>query len=187
MNEVYYEETAFPYNYSRQRVYYILCNVMAVLFALTALFFVFILLLSPVDGYAWVLPLIFIVWNILMIVLVLYIRSKQYNCFDYIFVTGDIRIIKVINTKKRRKMIIVDSKDVFQVGRYESETYNKYKNMPGVKVVFAPTNKFVADKPKYYLAATFEGVKYLIVLECTEKFLRYVLQFSGKHVLEKEF
>ena len=31
------------------------------------------------------------------------------------------------------------------------------------------------------------GVKYLLVLECTEKFLYHVLQFSGKHVLEKEF
>ena len=188
MNEVYYEETAFPFDYSKQKIFYIICKVLIVLSVLGALFFGFMaFMVSPMGEGGWIFPLIVMVWFLLMVAFFVFIKSKFYNCYDYIFVTGDIRIIKVVNTKKRKRVLLFDSKSVYQVGRYESETYEKHKNTPGIKVVYAPTNKYTVDKPKYYIATVVDGVKYLLVLECTEKFLYHVLQFSGKHVLEKEF
>lgn len=189
MNEIGYEETAFPYDYSRQKIYYIICRVITWLFVLTAVFFGFLTIFSPIENNAWLFPLFFMVWSILMAVLItVLVKPRLYNCYDYIFVSGDVRVIKVVNTKKRKKVISFDSKDVYQVGRYESETYEKHRSMPNVKVIFAPSNRQeVEEKPKYYIAANVDGVKYLVVLECTEKFLRYVLQFAGKPVLEKDY
>jgi hypothetical protein len=188
MNEVYYEETAFPYDYKKQKALLVICRVFITIFMITGIFFALMTInFIPLGIEGFLFPLIVTIWCVLTLVLMYYVKAKLYNCYDYIFVTGDVRIIKVVNTKKRKKLVVFDSKDVFQVGRFESETYEKHKNAPGVKVVFAPTNKYVADKPKYYIGATVDGVKHLIVLECTEKFLYYVLQFSGKHLLEKEF
>ncbi len=186
MNEIGYEETAFPYDYSRQKVLYIICRVLIGIFitatVLFAIFFVWF-----VDLSAWLGALIIAVWLAGNITFFELVKARLYCCYDFIFITGDVRIIKVVNTKKRKKLVSFDSKDVFQVGRFESETYQKIKKTPNIKVIYAPTNKFVADKPKYYIAVNSEGVKYLVVLECTENLLRYILQFSGKTVLEKEY
>lgn len=187
MNDIYYEETAFPQNYNKQKFIYIGCRILTVVASVLAGFFLFLILFSPVEGNSWVLPLLIGVWFILWAVFFSLLKRRFYNCYDYIFVTGDIRIVKVINTKKRKAMAIFDSRDVFQVGRYESETYDKLSKTPGIKTIFAPTNKSVYDKEKFYLAATFDGVKHLIVLECTEKFLKHVLMFAGKSILEKEY
>lgn len=188
MNEVYYEETAFPYDYSKQKVYYIVCRVLNALSIICAIVFGFMaLIVLPFGDGSWVFPLIIAVWFLLMVIFFMFVKSKFYNCYDFIFVTGDIRIIKVVNTRRRKKVLLFDSKNVYQVGRFESETYEKHKNTPGIKVIYAPSNKYTVDKPKYYIATVVDGVKYLLVLECTEKFLYHVLQFSGKHVLEKEF
>lgn len=188
MNEVYYEETAFPYDYKKQKPLYVVCRVFLVLFWIVAIFFALATInCIPMGLEGFLFPLIVTVWSGLAVAFMYFIKARLYNCYDYIFVTGDVRIIKVVNTKKRKKILIFDSKNVFQVGRYESETFEKHKAAPGTKVIYAPTNKYEADKPKYYIGTVVDGVKYLVVIECTEKFLYYVLQFSGKHVLEKEF
>jgi len=188
MNEVYYEETSFPYDYDKQKILLIVCKVAIGFTILMGMFFTLVLLLSPIENGGWIAPALSVGMSILLIVGLCLVKSRLYSCYDFIFVTGDIRIVKVVNTKKRKRIIVFDSSDVFQVGRFDSETYNKHRSAPGVKVIYAPTNKYeVEDKPKYYIGATVDGVKYLVVLECTEKFLVHVLQFAGKQVLEKEF
>lgn len=187
MNEVCYEETAFPYDYKKQKVFYIICKVLIGISIAIAIFFGILFLFTPLDDGSWIFPVSIVVWSILSIVLLMFIKSKLYCCYDYIFVTGDIRIIKVVNTKKRKKLVIMDSSNVFQVGRFESETYIKHTKAPNVKIIYAPTNKFVVDTPKFYIAGVVDGVNYILVLECTEKFLVQVLKFAGKHVLEKDF
>ncbi len=189
MREISYEETAFPYDYKRQKVFYAIDKVLIVLFSLVFAFWVFVFLfLTPMTTELWWLfPVMNMAGCVATVVFLFLIKGKFYNCYDYIFVTGDVRIIKVVNTKRRKKVVVFDCKNVYGVGRYESETYEKIKNSPDVKVLFVPTNKYVIEKPKYYIATVVDGVKYLLVLECTEKFLSYVLSFSSKQVLEKEF
>lgn len=186
MNEVRYEETAFPYDYQKQKIYYIILRIIIGIMITGTVIFAFLsFYVVPFDQ--WLGPLFLIVWWVIFIVLLELFKFRLYNCYDFIFVSGDVRIVKVVNTRKRKKMIVFDSKNVFQVGRFGSETYNKIKNTPNIKTVYAPTNKREYEIPKYYVAVAMDGVKYLVVLECTEKFLRYVLQYSGKTVLEKEF
>ena len=186
MNEVGYEETAFPYDYNRQKVLYVICRAVIGIFVFLTVVFIWFFL-TFVDVNAWLSAIFIFAWLVLSIVFLEFVKLKLYNCYDYIFVTGELRIIKVVNTRKRKKLIAFDSKSVYQVGRFGSETYERHRKTPGIKTIFAPTNKFEADKPKYYIAVNSEGAKYLVVLECTETLLRYVLQFSGKTVLEKEY
>ena len=188
MKEILYEETAFPYDYKRQKVFYIIDKVLIGIAIAFCFLWVFLFLFSdPTLEYWWVFPVFNFALSVISAVFFFLIKKKFYNCYDYIFVTGDVRIVKVVNTKKRKKVLLFDSKDVYGIGRFESETFEKYKKAPGVKIIYAPTNKFVADKPKYYIGVTVDGVKYLLVLECSEKFLSHILHFSGKQVLEKEF
>lgn len=189
MNEVLYEETAFPVGYAKQKIYLIICKVVTWLFFLTAAFFVFLAIyFTPVTDGMIIVPLIFAVWFVLAGVLFIWLRKKFYNCYDFIFISGEVRIIKVINTKKRKRILIFDSKDVIQVGRYGSESFEKLAKSPDMKRLYVPSNKTEYEgKPKYYIGVYVDGVKYLLVLECTEKLLKHILQFAGKPVLEKEF
>lgn len=188
MNDILYEETATPYDYSRQKIFYVACKVAMILMLVTAAFFILITLLSSSEDGQYVFPLILAAWFVLLAVLAWIIRSRLYNCFDFIFVSGEVRIIKVVNTKKRKKMLVFDSKDVFRIGRFGSETYEALAKTPDIKKIFAPSNKTEYEgKPKYYFGTVSGGMKYLVVLECSETLIKHILQFSGRAVLEKEF
>ncbi len=180
-NEVLYEETLFPSDYSRQKVFYIICRVIIAIFIAATVFFVFSLIY--IDWHL----VFYAVWFALGAVAFVLIKKHFYNCYDLIFVSGEVRVIKVVNTKKRKKIAIFDSKDVFGAGRFGSETYEKFAASPDIKKIFVPTNKYVIDKEKYYICTVVDGAKMMFVLECSETFLKYVLKYCGKPVLEKEF
>lgn len=180
MQEVSYEETAVASNYDKQRKTYKLFMVLSrVFYVLCGISIYFALMFG--WGFAF-----FAVWFLASGLFSNYIQRKYYNAYDYIFVTGSVRIIKVRNTKVRKRVLLFDATDVAQIGQYESDNYVKASKMPGVKVVFAPENKYIDEKPKYYLSVTTDGNKYLLVLECSKKFLSYITMFSRRTVVDKE-
>ena len=115
-------------------------------------------------------------------------KNKFYIDYDYTFVTGSIRVARVIKNIKRKFMIKFEASSIEKIGKYGSNTYNKYENMPGVnKMIFTSNYTATEGKDFYYIVANVDGDKKLMIFECTELFIVNILKFSNKTVLEEEF
>lgn len=179
MNEILYEECAEPKNYKTQKTFYIIYTVLMwvmIAFSVLLLCIGFVNLLS-------MLPLLII--SVGSAVLFAFVRTKIYYCVDCIFVSGSTRIIKVVNYKRRKKVIIYEAKEVEQMGKIGSETFEKWYNTPNVKKIYATPNKYIENG--YYTVVSQSGNKYLVMLECKETYLQHLVSYTGKQVIERDY
>lgn len=115
-------------------------------------------------------------------------KNRFYVDYDYTFVSGSIRISKVIKNCKRKSLLVFEAKDIETLGKVGSETYEKYENTPGIKPLVLTSNDTPAEgKAFYYLIAGIDGEKKLLILECTELFMVNILKFTSRSVLEKDY
>ena len=115
-------------------------------------------------------------------------KNKFYIDYDYILISGSIRISKVINNAKRRDILTFDARDIEKLGMFASETYEKYEMQNGIIEGFLSSNSEPANgKDFYYMAVNTQGSKYLLVFECTETFIKNVLKFTSNKVIEQGF
>ena len=116
------------------------------------------------------------------------IKNRFYVDYDYTFVSGSVRISKVIKNYKRKTEIVFDASTIEQLGKVGSATYEKYYATPGIKkLLLTPNTEAEEGKGFYYIVVNSEGSKKLLVLECTELLMANILKFSNKIVLEKDF
>ena len=115
-------------------------------------------------------------------------KNRFYVDYDYILISGSIRISKVINNSKRRDIISFETRDIEKIGMFASKTYEKYENLNGIISGFLSSNAIPADgKDFYYMVVNTQASKYLLVFECTETFIRNVLKFSSNKIIEEGF
>lgn len=139
-----------------------------------------------------------VVFNILIAIVPLFLlilcgylvgkyKNRFYADFDYILISGSIRISKVIHNTKRRDLFIFDTHDIEKIGMYNSETYCKYEQNINVIVNILTQNVTPAqNKDFYYMVVNTQGNKHLMVFECTKTFILNVVKFTSKKVLEQE-
>lgn len=177
MREVLYEESANPSNLKMQKTLYMIYSViMWISIALSVL----VLMVELFVGFD------------LMILLTLtsaitfgIVRTKFYYCVDCTFISGTTRIVKVINYKRRKKMIFFEANEVVQVGKTTSNSFEKLFNAPGVKKIFATPNKYPEEG--FYVYLTQSGQNYLVILECKETYLQHLVSYAGRQVIEKDY
>ena len=180
MNEILYEECAEPKKIKTQKAFYVIYTV------LMWTMIVFSILLICFLGYSnFLSSLPLLIVSIGSALLFALARTKIYYCVDCIFVSGSTRIIKVVNYKKRKKEIIYEAKEVEQLGKLGSETFEKWYNTPNIKKIYATPNKYIENG--YYVVVSQNGNKYLIMLECKENYLQYLVSYTGKQVIEKDY
>lgn len=180
MKEVLYEESATPVNLKFQKIVFIVYTVFIWLFGIAD---VFTLLFYPTQYWGGLIFLL--VFFTGSAVGFWFLRRKIYYCVDLIFVTGQTRIIKVINFKFRKKLLMFDYTDVIQVGKIGSESFEKLYSMPKLKKVYATPNKFFENG--FYVYLSQEGVNTLVLLECKEDYLINLVNFVGRKVIEKDY
>lgn len=191
MKEVFYEESATIQNVRGANAKYNTIKAFSIISYVIAVIWVIIGFNTPlVDNFLINLIVIGVPIIIFLVTGILLgrLKNKFYVDYDYTFVTGSIRISKVIKNIKRKFVIKFDTDNVERIGKYGSDTFYKYEIMPGIKKhVF--TSNYVCSEGKdfYYLVANVEGDKHLMTLECTETFIVNILKFSNKTVLEEEF
>ena len=116
------------------------------------------------------------------------LKNKFCVEYDYSFISGTIRVSRVIANLKRKNIYDFEFRKIEKIGYYDSETYNKYQKSPGVKCVYLTANKTpMENKDFYYIVANVDGDKKLLVLECTETLIVNVLKFSNKTILDEEY
>ncbi len=177
MREVLYEESANPSNLKTQKIAYSIYNALMWLM-IAASFFTFIIWL-----YTGILFLL--IFTVVSAIVFKLIKSKIYYCIDCIFVSGSTRIVKVVNFKKRKKIIVFEANEVVQVGKMTSESYLKVEKTPNIKKIYGTPNKYIDDG--FYVYLVQNGQPYLLILECKETYLQHLVAFAGRQVIEKDY
>lgn len=178
MREILYEESANPDNLKLQKIIYIVYTVVLWALILSSGFVFFVEFF--ITGFDFLL-----LFLVPPAILFWFVRSKIYYCVDTIFVSGSTRIVKVVNFKRRKKVIIFDSKEVIQVGKITSDSFEKVAKTPGIKKVYATPNKYITQG--YYVYLNQNGQAYLVILECKETYLQHLVSFTGRQVIERDY
>ncbi len=115
-------------------------------------------------------------------------KKRFYVDYDYILVSGSIRFSKVIKNKKRIFISIFDCKNIDCIGKFGSRTFLKYVQMQDIKKVVLSSNEIPTPGTDFfYLIVTVNSVRTLYVLECSEKFIQVILQYSRRGILEEDY
>lgn len=107
--------------------------------------------------------------------------------FDYCFVSGELRISRVVNVNRRRLLVKIDCADMIQVGDIDNSSYERFKADPTIKeIVCTPNDEAMQDKFFMYVLANIDGKK-MYILECRENLLMNIMKFAKRTVLESDY
>ncbi len=191
MKELFYEESAKIQNEKTAKTKYYIFNIFSIFSYCMIFFGIIIIFITPFDGNV-VLTLIIAIFPTAIFltcgIILGKIKNRFYVDYDYTFVTGSIRIAKVIKNVKRKQVMVFDTTNIEKLGKYNSETYVNYEKFPKIKKKLLTLNDVPAEgKDFYYLVVNLNDEKNLLVFECTELFMANVLKYSNKMILEKDF
>lgn len=193
MKEIFYEESARTQDEkSASRKYYIFKTISVISYVFMVVWIILVFTAFPFgQGNIFVNILVVLIPLVLFFLSGFFIgrlKNKFYVDYDYTFVTGSIRIAKVIKNIKRKFVIKFETSSIEKIGKYASGTFEKYSSMPGITKMILTSNVLPEkDKDFYYIVLNVNGDKKLLIMECTETFMVNVLKFSNKSILEEDF
>ena len=202
--DVFYEESAVNQNAKRDARRYQIVHILSILFFVLAIIFLIVCFLtiplSPGAGAtaehaATYETLKFVcifcgVQSGLFLLFWFALRKIKMNVnvsYDYCFVSGELRISKVMNINRRRLVARIDCADMIQVGDIDNSSYERFKADPTVKEVVYTSNAVAAEGKFFmYVLANMNGKK-LYILECRENLLMNIMKFAKRSVLESDY
>lgn len=188
MKEVFYEESVEMRNQKSAKPKFMIFTVCGVASAVFAVFSFFNTIFFA-QGLAGIL--ISLVITVLMAASAIFLMTKRhgfYLSYDYTFVTDELRISKVLHDRKRKHLYSVSTDRIIQIGRLESDSYEKLKKSPDVKEdILTPNIEAGEDKEFYYIFASTNVGKRLLILECRLQLIANIIRFMNRNVLETEF
>ena len=193
MQELFYEECAQVQNAQSSSKKYNLFKSLSIFFYVLAglwtfafLFLYIIDINNPLfDIIIYLIPTAVFLSTAIMFGM---FKNRFYVDYDYTFISGNIRVAKVIKNIKRKSIISFDTDNIEKLGKYGSQTFFKYSDMNGVNIqIFTQNDLPCENKDFYYIVANVNAQKQLMVFECTQEFVRNVLRFSKKSVIDEEF
>lgn len=188
--DVFYEESSIANNLKKKQRKYKVINFFSWLcFAIAILMLFFVFYGVPIDeGYAGVIY--FLVQALCFFGMWFLLRKWKMNVnvsYDYSFVSGELRISKVISTNKRKLVARFDCAEIIQVGDSDSPAYERFSSTPGVKTVFCTSNTEAAEGKFFmYIYIEYDGKK-LFLLECREELLANMLKFMKRTALDHDY
>ncbi len=193
MQEIFYEETATILDETKTSKKYnlfkIISNVSYILFTIYA---VILLVFFVPEKNNPIFSIIYSLFPLIILLVVAIVCGKYKNTlyveYDYTFITGTIKVSKIIKNSKRKSVISFDTYNIEKIGNYDSPLYKKYELMPGInKKILTHNSSPLDNKNFYYIVANVNSQKYLLVFECTQQFIFNIIKFSKKTVLEERF
>lgn len=196
--DVFYEESAIDQKSAQGQKKYKIIGI----FASIAILFGFLFLLwgilsiplNPMTEEAYSAQLTFCVILLLqafVFIAIWFFLTKwkgRFNVsYDYSFISGDLRISRVVNNRTHRKIAEISYEDIIQIGDVDNTSYSRLKNDPNTKLVVCTPNA-TPDEGKFfmYVLASHNGKK-LFILECRETLLMNILKFARRGVLESDY
>ncbi len=185
--EVFYEESAVYHKADKSKVKYTVLSVLSGLFLfLTILSSFFLILFSGGLGDVIMFGIQTLIFFGFWFAFWKW-KSTVNVSYDYAFVSGELRIARVYNTKKRKAVARFDCADIIQFGDVDSPSYDRLKSDPNTKSVICTSNYEAAEGKFFmYVLAQYNGKK-LFVLECTENLLMNILKFVKRSALDRDY
>jgi len=192
MQEIFYEESAEIQNRKSASAKYNIFKTLSIFsYVLMALWFIIVFVAYNFAGNI-IIHLIIVLTPFILFFLTGFflgrMKNKFYIDYDYTFVSGSVRIAKIIKNIKRRLLLTFETRDIEKLGKYGSDTFLKYDKTPGITKLILTSNYTPADgKDFYYLVINNNATKKLLILECTETFMVNILRFSSKSIVEEDY
>lgn len=194
MREIFYEESSHIQNEKKAKTIFIVFTVLAAISFIMMIFWFFMIGFVKVEDlkkgnivvniiYLFVPSLMFLGLGILSMIF----RSKFYVDYDYTFVTGNVRFSKIIRNVKRKNICSFNVEAIEKVGKVDSETFNMYLKMPGIKKKPLTLNVYPSNEDFFYMVVNTDKGKDLFILDCKEEFIATVLRYSNRGILEKDY
>ena len=114
-------------------------------------------------------------------------KSRTNVSYDYTFVSGELRISRVININRRKLVTRFDVLDIMQVGDVDSSSYERFKSDPATKTVLCTSNDEASDGKFFMYILIGDNGKKLYVLECREELLMQIMKFAKRTVLDRDY
>ena len=183
--DVFYEESSVLQNSAKAEKKYKIVHIISMVFLTIGIMGLLFAMMIPFDYLLF--------WGIicLQFFLIWFVLAKWkagFNVsYDYIFVSGELRIAKVININRRKLVARLDAEDIIQIGDVDNPSYERFASDPGTKRVICTSNVEAADDKFFmYILANYNGKK-LYVLECREELLMHMLKFVKRTTLESDY
>ena len=192
MREVFYEETCVNSNYKSDLKKFRLLTILSIAsFVFVGLWFFAAYWNLEVTTGNTILNILFIlVPMVAFFVTGLFLfkaRSKFCVDYDYTFISGTLKFAKVINNKSRKFLFKFDTDKILRIGKAYSKEFDKILEDSTLKISLLTSNEEPDfGKELYYIYASFDGERQLLILECTKNFVVNVLNFCKRTVIDKE-
>ncbi|MBE7084838.1 MAG: hypothetical protein E7368_02145 [Clostridiales bacterium] len=204
--DAFYEESAINRNAEKgERTYKILHYVAWVILVFAIIFAIFTIWNIPMKPKAgaenyetamanyssafsfWLMlvgiTLVFIVaWVVLI-----RIKRRINISYDYIFVSGDLRIAKIFNINKRKLAERINCEDILQIGDVDNSSFERLVSAPDVKPVYFTPNQEPDEEKFFMYILVNSGGKKLFILECRENLLMNIMKFTRRSALESDY
>ena len=187
--DVFYEESAIVHNTEKKRKKYNILSAVSWVFLILAGLWILlglniIRVNVPGDWISWGL---ICSWILLLYFLFRHWKMRINISYDYAFVSGELRISKVINVNKRKLIARFDCEDMIQFGDVDNPSFARFKGEPATKIIVCTSNDMPAEGKFFmYILAEYNGKK-LFVLECREEMLMNILKFARRNKLESDY
>ena len=189
--EAFYEESSIASNAKRgarrYKVWAIFTMIFLILGILTAFFTVWMI---PTKGgvtgdWLMLLATTMMLWGFWFFFRRLKLNSNV--SYDYCFVSGELRISKVVNINRRRLVAKFDVDDIIQIGDIDSPSFDRFFADPTAKKVYCTSNDEAAEGKFFmYILANHDGKK-LFLLECREALLMNIMKFAKRTALDHDY
>ena len=187
--DVFYEESAIAHNSDKKTTRFnILTGISWVFLGLGIVWIVLGFYTIRVNVLGdWISWALIAVWLFMSWFLLRQWKMRINISYDFCFVSGELRISKVINVNKRKLVARFDCEDMIQFGDVDNPSFERFKSEPTTKMVICTSNDVAADGKFFmYILAEYNGRK-LFVLECREELLMNILKFARRNKLESDY
>jgi len=198
--DVFYEESAAAHDAKKGARRYTIVHVLSIAFLILAIVLLVIFVFSfPFGGVdpsnesavAYQSMIGFLGAQGLMFLALwfgLFRWKSHFNVsYDYVFVSGELRISKVFNVNKRKLITRIDCAEMIQVGDIQNSSYERFRSDPSTKEIICTSNTEAAQGKFFmYILANDNGKK-LYILECKEQLLENIMKFAKRTVLESDY
>lgn len=114
--------------------------------------------------------------------------KKRVNIsYDYIFVSGELRIAKVFNINRRKLVDRINAEEIIQIGDVDNTSYERLASSPDTKVVYCTPNVEAGEGKFFMYILHNSNGKKLYVLEARELLLMNIMKFARRSVLESDY
>lgn len=203
--DVFYEESSINANAKREERKYKIFHVLSYFFLIIGIIFIIVCIsffpINPIPdasedkqaehaalrfvfGFIGVQGILFLIgWFIFF-----KLKSRFNVSYDYIFVSGELRITKVFNVNKRKVVDVITCDEMLQIGDTDNPSFERLRSAPNTKTIFCTANNEPAQG-KFFMYILLSGVeyKYLYILECREMLLMQIMKFARRSVLESDY